>query len=98
MKLALPVVVCLSLAAALNAPAQNRTITVRPVDLDVTGGWVTILPDAGCALRPFVRRTLAGVQVNTTERPFNGPRCATVAAALEKAAFLDARVGDGGRP
>ena len=80
------------------AYAQATCIPVREVDVNVNGAVVLILPDAGCKIQPIARVTVNGVQVHPTSRPYNGARCASLAAAAAKAAFLDVGVGDGGRP
>lgn len=82
------------------ALAQDRTITVREVDVLPRAAEVHILPDGGCMLTAYATVVSPSVEPTHTRaaHPFNGPRCTTVKNAIVTAAKKDLGVGSGADP
>lgn len=86
--------------AAAAAFAQDRTITVREVDVLPKEAFIRIQPDGGCMF--FGTATVAAPSVEPvitrSAYAFNGARCTTVKNAIVAAAKKDLGVGDGSDP
>lgn len=82
------------------ALAQDRTLTVREVDVAPQYGVVDIRSDGGCALTAFAVVSSPSIEPHFTRSQyiFNGARCTTVKAAIIQAAKNDLGVGDGTAP
>lgn len=87
------------LVAAL-AVAQDRTITVREVDVSPRRAEVEILSDGGCVFTGFADVSAPSVEPHyvRAQYPFNGARCTTVKNAIVTAAKKDLGCGDGSAP
>lgn len=85
---------------AVAAGAQDRTITVREVDVAPVRAEVEVLPDAGCALTAFATVSPPSVEpiFVRSRYAFNGARCTSVKNAIVQAAKNDLGVGDGSAP
>lgn len=90
----------LAVVFAVVAVAQDRTITVREVDVAPRKAEVDVLADGGCMLTAYA--TIAAPSVEPrfarSQYVFNGPRCAMVKNAIITAAKKDLAVGDGSDP
>jgi hypothetical protein len=80
--------------------AQDRTITVREVDVVPRRAEVNVRPDGGCMLTAYAEVSSPSVEPFFVrgQYPFNGPRCTAVKDAIAKAAKKDLGVGDGTDP
>lgn len=93
--------ICLGfLLGGAYALAQDRTITVREVDIQPTAANISIRTDGGCVLTAYATVSAPSVEpvYSRSQYDFNGPRCTTVKAAIVRAAKLDLSVGDGTAP
>lgn len=95
----LPFVVVLFVVGAY-AFAQDRTLSVREVDVTPRKAEVDVLPDGGCLLTAYANVAAPSVEPRFTRSQyvFNGPRCTTVKTAIVTAAKKDLEVGDGSPP
>lgn len=82
------------------ALAQDRTITVREIDVQPRAGLIEILPDAGCLLTAYGTVTGPSVIPPFTQNryPFNGARCTAATNAILQAVKNDFAVGSGAVP
>lgn len=93
------VLVALAFAAGI-AIAQDRTITVREVDVAPRAAMVDVLPDGGCVLTAFATVASPSIEpvFTRSQYVFNGARCTTVKNAIITAAKKDLGCGDGSLP
>lgn len=93
------VLVALAFAAGI-AVAQDRTITVREVDVFPKEASIRILPDGGCQFSGFATIVAPSVEplISRASYAFNGARCTTIKNAIVTAAKKDLGVGDGSDP
>jgi len=82
---------------AVNALAQDRTITVKEAGVSATGGDISLQPDGGCMVQARGVND-AGVEMFARPYAFNGARCTTVRAALLQCLKNDVGVGNGSAP
>ena len=82
------------------ALAQDRTITVREVDVLPEHAEVFVQADGGCTLVAYASIVAPSVEprFSRTQYSFNGTRCTTVKSAIVTAAKKDMQVGDGSLP
>lgn len=87
------------LGAAISL-AQDRTITVREIDVQPSSGLVEILPDGGCLLTAYGRIVSPSVTPTYVQSryPFNGARCTAATNAILQAFKNDLGVGNGAVP
>lgn len=90
----------LSRGVVSTAEAQDRTITVREIDVQPRAGLVEVLPDAGVLLTAYCNVVSPSVVPPFTQNryPFNGARAATAANAILQACKNDLQVGSGAAP
>lgn len=90
----------LLLFAAGLALAQDRSMTVREVDIAPKRAEIEVLPDGGCMLTAFAAVSPPSVEPYyvRTQYPFNGARCTTTKNAIVAAAKKDLQVGNGADP
>lgn len=88
------------LAIAVAAFAQDRTITVREVDVAPRKAEIDVLADGGCLLTAYATISAPSVEpvISRTQYAFNGARCTTVKNAITQAAKNDLGVGTGAAP
>jgi len=82
------------------ALAQDRTLTVREVDVTPSYGVVDVRADGGCVLTGYAVVSAPSIEprFTRTQYVFNGARCTTVKTAILQAAKNDLGVGDGTAP
>lgn len=87
------------LGAAI-AVAQDRTITVREVDVTPREAFIRIQPDGGCQFFGVATVVAPSVEpvITRSSYAFNGARCTTVKNAIIAAAKKDLGCGDGSDP
>jgi hypothetical protein len=85
---------------AVAAVAQDRTITVREVDVLPREAFIRIQADGGCQFYGTATIVAPSVEPVTARSSyaFNGARCTTVKNAITAAAKKDLGVGDGSDP
>lgn len=88
------------LVASAVVFAQDRTITVREVDVLPQSALIRIMPDGGCSFTGYATVVAPSVAPVTqqSEYAFNGARCTTIKNAIVTAAKKDMQVGDGSLP
>lgn len=85
---------------AIAAFSQDRTVTVREVDVAPRRAEIDVLPDGGCMLTAIAVVGAPSVEpiFVRNQYPFNGARCTTVKNAILQAAKNDLQVGTGAAP
>lgn len=82
------------------AVAQDRTITVREVDVAPRKAEIEVLVDGGCLLTAYATISPPSVEpvMFRSQYAFNGARCTTIKTAIVQAAKNDLQVGTGAAP
>jgi hypothetical protein len=88
------------IVGAAVAWAQDRTITVREIDIQPVRAVFEMVPDGGCLFSAAAIVVSPSVEHKhaTAQYPFNGARCATLRNAILQAAKNDMSVGSGANP
>jgi hypothetical protein len=85
-----------------EADAQTRPLSVDLRDVELRGAYISILPDAGCAIRAdYIHKAPVGelsVNVASQDYAFGGARCGVAKDAMAKAAARDLKFTDAGTP
>jgi hypothetical protein len=85
-----------------EADAQTRPLSIDLRDVELRGAYVSILPDAGCAIRAdYIHKAPLGelsVNIEAQDYAFGGARCTAAKDAMAKAAARDLKFTDAGTP